>query len=133
MKSFKLAIISSLFCLLFLNGCRQIFGDGEQLESIVQAFSESSQIIVTAPLRGSIWKPVGPFKIIWMTVSIKKKNIQLYKKSAYQFIILENIQNSGSFDWSIPVDINLSIQYLVKIINHNYPDTYQFSGRFGIE
>jgi hypothetical protein len=134
MKSLKLIIMSSLICCCcFLNGCRQIFGDGAQPESIVQVPTESSQIFVTAPEKGSVWKPGDVIKIKWLAVSISSIDIQLYKKSAYQFTIEENIDNTGAFDWSIPIDINLSNQYLVKVINHNNPDVYQFSGRFGIQ
>jgi hypothetical protein len=133
MTSLNLVITSALIFFLFLSGCRQIFGDGEQPESIVQAPSESSQIFITAPEQGSIWKPGDVIKIKWLAVSINHIDIQIYKKSAYQFTIIQNIDNTGTFDWLIPIDINLSNQYLIKILNHNTPDVYQFSGRFGIQ
>jgi len=133
MKVLISVLIVSLSCLIILSGCRQIFGDGEQPESIVQVPIESSQIVVTAPVHGPIWKPGDVIRIKWLATSINSIDIQLYRKSSYQFTIQENIENTGSFDWSIPVDINLSNHYLVKVINHNDQDTYQFSGRFGIQ
>jgi hypothetical protein len=80
MKVLKLVITSSFLYLLYLNGCRQIFGDGEQPESIIQTPIESSQIIVTAPIYGSIWKPGDVIKIRWAAPSIKRIDIQLYGK-----------------------------------------------------
>jgi hypothetical protein len=133
MKAIISFVIVSLICLINLSGCRQIFGDREQPESIVQVPIESSQIVVTAPVHGSIWKPGDVIRIKWLATSINSIDIELYRKSYYQFSIQENLENTGSFDWSIPVDINLSNHYLVKISNHNNPDTYQFSGRFGIQ
>ena len=133
MKAISSFVTVSLICFLNLSGCRQIFGDGEQPESIVQVPIESSQIVVTAPVHGTIWKPGDVIRIKWLATSINSIDIELYRKSYYQFSIRENLENTGSFDWLIPVDINLSNHYLVKISNHNNPDTYQFSGRFGIQ
>jgi len=133
MKAIISFTIISLIYSIILYGCRQIFGDGDQPESIVQAPVESSKIIVTAPIQGSIWKPGDVIRIKWSAPSINIIDIKLYRKSSYQFTIQENIENTGTFDWSIPVNINLSNHYLVKIINHNNQDTYQFSGRFAIQ
>ena len=133
MKAIISSVIVFLICLINLSGCRQIFGDREQPESIVQVSTESSQIVVTAPIHGSFWKPGNVIKIKWLATSINSIDIQLYRKSSYQFTIRENLENTGSFDWLIPVDINLSNHYLLKIINHDNPDTYQFSGTFGIQ
>ncbi|MGB5529774.1 MAG: GPI anchored serine-threonine rich family protein [Ignavibacteriaceae bacterium] len=133
MKVIILVQIVSVICLTILSGCRQIFGDREQPESIVQVPPDYSQIVVTAPEKGSIWKPGDVIRIKWLATSTKNVDIQLYRKSAYQFTIKENFENTGLFDWSIPFDINLSNHYLVKIINHNNPDVFQFSGRFGIQ
>ena len=133
MKALILFVIVSLISLINLSGCRQIFGDREQPDSIVQVPIESSRIVVTAPVHGSIWKPGDVIRIKWLATSTNSIDIQLYRKSSYQFSIQENLENTGSFDWLIPVDINLSNHYLLKIINHNNPATYQFSGRFGIQ
>jgi len=133
MKSLIFSAVVSLFFLINLSGCRQIFGDREQPESIIQAPPESSQIVITTPEYGSIWKPGDVIKIKWLATSINSIDIELYRKSYYQFSIRENLENTGTFDWLIPPDINLSNHYLLKIINHDNPDTYQFSGTFGIQ
>lgn len=133
MKAIISFVIVSLICLINLSGCRQIFGDREQAESIVQVPIESSRIAVTAPVHGSIWEPGDIIRIKWLATSINNIDVQLYRKSSYQYTIQNNLENTGSFDWLIPVDINLSSHYSLKIINHNNPDTYQFSGTFGIQ
>ena len=133
MKSIFTLWIFALTSLLILGGCRQIFGDGTAPESIVEVPYETSQIVVTNPAYASIWKPGDLLKIKWIATSISKIEIQLYRKSSYQFTLANNIENTGSFDWQIPIDINISNHYLLKIINHSNPDVYQFSDRFGIQ
>jgi len=133
MKVFNLISGLSVFVLIVLLGCRQIFGDREQPELIVQVPDESYEIIVTSPKHGSIWKPGDVLKINWICNFIEKIDIELYRKSYFQFAIAQNLENTATYEWKIPDDINLSNHYLVKIINHNNPDTHQFSGRFGIQ
>lgn len=128
-----LIITLSLFCITLFIGCRDIFGDDDQPESIVQAPVEPSEIIVTSPTRGSIYEAGEIIKINWFANSIQSVDIELYRKSDFQFVISENLDNTGILDWQIPNDINLSNHYLVKIVNHNNSDSYQFSGRFGIQ
>jgi len=133
MKTFELILMYSLIYLLLLTGCRQIFGDGNQTESIVQAPIEAENIIVQSPVKGSIWNPGDTIGIKWIAPTIKKIDIRLYRKSEYKLTITENLENTGKFDWIIPVEIQLSNHYVVKIISHNNPDAYKFSGRFGIQ
>ena len=133
MKSLIFSAVVSLFFLINLSGCRQIFGDGTAPESIVEVPYETSQIVVTNPAYAAIWRPGDLLKIKWIATSISKIEIQLYRKSSYQFTLANNIENTGSFDWQIPIDINISNHYLLKIINHSNPDVYQFSDRFGIQ
>jgi hypothetical protein len=129
----KVFVITSLVWLVSFPGCRQIFGDGDPPELIVQVPVEADGIQILTPVHGSIWKPGDVIKIKWINHSIKKIDIHLYRKTAFQFIISENLTNTGSFDWEIPTDIQLSNHYMIKIINHNNTATYQFSGRFGIQ
>ena len=130
--SFKLLVF--IFCsLIILGGCRQIFGDRTEPETIIGTSLENSTILVTSPLFASIWKPGESLKIRWIATSIRKIDIQLFRKNNYQFTIIENIENTGSFDWLIPTDINISNHYKVKIINHSNPEVYKLSDRFGIQ
>ena len=133
MRALYFTLLSLLICPVFLTGCRQIFGDGTQPESIVEAPVENANIVVSEPVHGNIWKPGETIRIKWIAPTIKKIDIQLYRKSEFKFTIAGNLENSGKFDWIVPVDIALSNHYLVKVINHNNTDVYKFSGRFGIQ
>lgn len=133
MKSLFKLWIFALSSLIILGGCRQFFGDGTEPESIIEATYETSKIVVTNPVYASIWKPGDSLKIKWISNSVSKIDIQLFRKNNYQFTIAENIENTGSFDWQIPIDINISNHYQLKIINHNNPEVFQFSDRFGIQ
>lgn len=133
MKAIKFTLKSLLIFSVLLSGCRQIFGDREQPESIVLAPTEASNIIVTSPTQGTIHNPGDTLSVKWIAPTIKKIDIQLYRKSEYKFTITEDLENIGRFDWIVPFEIPLSNHYLVKVVNHNNSDTYQFSGRFGIQ
>ena len=133
MKAFKLIIKTLIIFSLILSGCRQIFGDREQPESIVEVPIEASNIIIKSPAHGTIWNPGDTIIIKWSASTIQRIDIQLYRKSEFKFMITKNIENSGRFDWTIPIDIPLSNHYLIKVTSHNNPDIYNFSGRFGIQ
>ena len=133
MKKFKIILKSLLIGTLLLMGCRQIFGDREQPESTVLAPNEASNIFVSSPIQGTIYNPGDTVSVKWIAPTIKKIDILLYRKSEYKFTITENLENTGRFDWIIPLEIPLSNHYLVKVISHNNSGTYQFSGRFGIQ
>jgi hypothetical protein len=133
MKTFKLTIKILLIFSILGSGCRQIFGDREQPESIVDAPIEASNIIIKSPAQGTIWNPGDTIVIKWIAPTIQRIDIQLYRKSEFKFMITKNIENSGRFDWIIPNDIPLSNHYLIKVTSHNNPDIYKFSGRFGIQ
>ena len=133
MKSLEITFKTLLIYSVLLTGCRNIFGDRDQPESIVQVPIEASNIIVNSPVQGTIWNPGDTISIKWIAPSINRIDIQLYRKSEYKFTIIENLANTGKFDWIVPLDIPLSNHYLIKISSHNIPDIYKFSGRFGIQ
>jgi hypothetical protein len=131
MNSIKFILL--LLIVLSSLGCRQIFGDGVQPESIVQTPNEATQIIVTSPAQGSIWKKGDVLKIKWIAPTIKSIEIQLFRKSVYKFTIAGNIENNGTYEWVIPIDFSPSNHYLFKISNQNNSSVYEFSGMFGIQ
>jgi Ser-Thr-rich glycosyl-phosphatidyl-inositol-anchored membrane family len=133
MKAIKFTLKSLLIFSVLLSGCRQIFGEREQSGSIVSAPTEAANINVISPVHGTIWNPGDTITIKWIAPTIKKLEIQLYRKSEYKFTITENLENIGQFNWIVPLDIPLSNHYLVKVANHNNQDVYKFSGRFGIQ
>ena len=80
MIAFKLTIKTLLILSLMLSGCRQIFGDREQPESIVEIPVEASNIIVKSPAHGTIWNSGDTIFIKWIAPTIQRIDIQLYKK-----------------------------------------------------
>lgn len=128
---FFLSII--FFSLLAIVGCRDIFGDGTEPESIVQSPQEGSNLVVTEPAHGKIWNPGDTIQIKWIAPTIKKIDMELYRKSEYKFLIAGEVSNYGNYSWIIPIDLPLSNHYLIKVSNHNNADVYKFSGRFGVQ
>ena len=114
-------------------GCRLLTGDDTVPESVVQPDYLNAFIIIS-PERASFWKPRDMLEIKWITSgSVKKIDIQLYRKTTLIKDLKNNLKNDGSFIWYIPNDINHSLHYHIKIINHNNPDEYELSDRFAIK
>jgi len=129
----SIRIILFLFFALSIAGCRQIFGDREQPELIVQPPDEAEKIIITSPVHGSIWKKGDVIKIKWIAPTIENIKIQLYRKSTYKLTIAVNIENNGIYEWVIPDDIEFSNHYLFKVSNQKKSIVYNYSGRFAIQ
>jgi hypothetical protein len=125
--------LSFILLSLTMISCRQIFGGRDFPESPIPLESDFSEIVVTSPIYGSIWKPGDTLYIKWISSSVKRVNIELYRKSSYQLSIENNIESSGLCEWIIPANINLSNHYLIRVINCDNPDVFEFSGRFGIQ
>jgi len=129
----KLLIITTV-CLIPLYGCRHLFGDIEQPDTIIQSTQTPPQLTVVSPVYGSIWNPGDTIDIKWaLSNGITQVDIQLYKKSTFQFTIQNYLDNDEMFEWVIPASINISNHYIIKILNYNNPDEFAFSGMFGIQ
>ena len=129
----NIRIIIFLLFALPLAGCRQIFGDRIQPESIVQPPDEAGKIIITSPMHGSIWKKGDVIKIKWIAPTIDNIKIQLYRKSTYKLTIAVNIENNGIYEWLIPDNIAFSNHYLFKVSNQKKSSVYNYSGTFAVE
>lgn len=128
-------ILSILPLSIFIfTGCDHIFGDDTQESvSIVDPAPGASKIIVTEPVFGMIKNPGDIINIIWISPTINKIDIQLYRKSEFKFTIIGDFENNGNFEWEIPFEIPPSNHYLIKIVSHANSDIYEFSGQFGIQ
>jgi hypothetical protein len=133
MKSLTFYLLTILFVSFISIGCRDIFGDRTQTESIVQAPEENSNLVVTEPVYGKIWNPGDTLQIKWIAPTIKSIDLELYRKDEFKFAITVNTANHGNYLWIIPMDLPLSNHYLIKVINHNNDAVYKFSSRFGIQ
>lgn len=130
-KIFQLFLIS--LTTYTLVGCRDIFGDRTQPQSIVQPPYEVTNVVVNEPIQGNIWNPEDTIQIKWIAPTIRKIDLQLYRKTELKLNSAVDLDNSRTYRWIIPLDIALSNHYLIKVINHNDMDVYKFSGRFGIQ
>jgi len=133
MKSINLIIAVFIFCLLMTSGCRDIFGDRTQPQSIVQPPLEPAKIVVTNPEFGTIKSPGDTIEIKWFASGIQKIKLQLFRKNEFKFTIAKDIENNSSFMWKIPFEVPLSNHYLIKVISNQNENIYEFSGQFGIE
>jgi len=128
-------IYIQLFFLLpaiIITGCRLLTSDNTEPESIVEPVHLNA-FTITSPKNSSFWKPGDMMEIKWITSgSIDKVDIQLYRKSTFIKDLKNNLKNNGSFRWNIPYEIDHSLHYHIKIINHNNPDEYELSDRFAI-
>ncbi len=133
MKAIYLTIKTLLIFSVLLTGCREIFGDREQPESIVQTPIEGNSISVYEPVWGTIYHPGDTVIIKWSAPIIKRLDISLYRKTEFKFTILSDSENKGKISWVVPNEIASSNHYCIKINNHNNADTYNFSKQFGIQ
>jgi hypothetical protein len=132
MKAIYYTLKTIVIFSVLLTGCRQIFGDREQPELIVQAPIEGNSINVYEPVWGTIHHPGDTIIIKWIAPRIKRLDISLYRKTEFKFTILSNLENKGIISWVVPNEIPSSNHYCIKINNHNNADTYNFSKQFGI-
>jgi len=121
-----------LLSTILLGGCRLLTGLNTEPETVVEPVYINA-FIITSPEKSSFWKPGKVMKIKWITSgSVEKVDIQLYRKSAFKIELKNNLKNNGSFLWNIPNNIDHSLHYMIKIINHSNPDEYELSDRFAI-
>jgi hypothetical protein len=121
-----------LLLAIILCGCRLLISDSAEPVSVVEP-DYLNAFIITSPEKSSFWKPGNKMEIKWITSgSVDKVDLQLYRKTALKKDLKYNLNNSGSFIWDIPVNIDHSVHYHIKIINHSNPDEYELSDRFAI-
>jgi hypothetical protein len=133
-KLYNFIIFGAIFILL-LTGCRQLLEGTNDPGFITTDLEPVEKIIVTSPARGDFYAPGDTLEIKWLTSfsSVNKINIFLYRKSNLQRTIIENTQNAGSYLWRIPGAIDNSVHYIIKVVNSNNPEVFNFSGQFGIK
>ena len=81
-----------------------------------------SNLVIEAPTFGEVLRPGSTYSIKWSFPStIKKIQIRLYRKEELKSIIAVAYENTGSFKWTIPVNIINSVHYRIKIFNVDSP------------
>ena len=132
MKLSLLLIQILLFCSLILISCRQLVGDENPPELIIEPPAEANNIQIIEPAYGNVFSPGDTITIKWTAPTIQKLDIQLFRKTEYQITITENLNNDGEYLWKIPNGFPFSHHYLIKIISHSNQNIYDFSEQFGI-
>jgi hypothetical protein len=127
-------IIYAAILFSLITGCRQFIEGSNDPGVIASDIEHVEKIIVTAPERGDFYAPGDLIEIKWLTSfsSVSKLKILLYRKSSLQRTIIENIQNTGSYFWRIPGVIDNSVHYIIKVVNSNNLEVFNYSGQFGI-
>ena len=126
--------ISFTILLLFVSfGCRQIFGDRTQTDSIIEP-TEVNSILITQPEYGSEFKQGDEMYINWVSSGeVSSVDIILYKKNELIMKIAEAVPNNKEFNWRIPVNLKSSVHYLIYVLNHYNHDEFDISDRFIIQ
>ena len=132
MKLSFLSIQILLFCSLILVSCRQLVGDENPPELIIEPHLEANNIQIIEPSYGNVFSPGDTITIKWTAPTIQKLDIQLFRKTEYQITINDNLNNDGEYIWIIPNGFPLSHHYLIKIISHSNQNIYDLSEQFGI-
>ncbi len=107
--------------------------NGTSDENVMNSPKISSTITITTPSNVSSW-PTGDTEWIYFTTTedIFMVNITLYKDGILELVIDERTPNTGAMLWDIPLDLEDSFQYQVKIAESDNPSTYFISPFFEI-
>jgi hypothetical protein len=93
-------------------------------------------ITVTSPNGGENWQRGTSQSITWDSVGDVGSNVRidLYKGGVLNLKIISSADNTGSFDWSIPLDQTVDSDYKIKIASSSNPAVFDESDdNFSIE
>lgn len=90
-------------------------------------------ITITSPDISSYWTMGSHYYIKWdSTGNISNVNIELFNDGKYSYTIGLNVENNGSHLWILPLFLNPSYSYQIKIIDTYNSSNYYFSNEFSI-
>ncbi len=134
MKIHKLLLTFLFSSSLFLCSCREKINVVEPKEILSSRFSNIT-LQITSPSKWELWRQQKTYSIKWSfstNSSYVFLKIELTKKGKVKFIISENTNNDGEYEWNIPVNIENSNMYQIKISNLSNPNIYALSDEFSI-
>ena len=106
-----------ILSILILTGCRESITNPEEPYNI----SIEEEFIFTkfnTPVYLQKFSPGETMEISWVQVqNVEKVRIELYRKTVFQRVIAESTFDTGSYEWNIPILINHSRHYRIKISN----------------
>jgi C1A family cysteine protease len=90
-------------------------------------------LTISNPNNKSSWKIGTSQDIIWNSTGIiPDVKIELYNDNLFSIEIVSSTSNDGSYNWTIPSDLNTSTQYQFKISDASNPFIYNYSEYFKI-
>lgn len=130
-KIFFAAVL--FFSILIFNSCSRNDlvgpekGPGDSNQTIID------NMRILSPQAGVTWKPGTVQKITWSFPDVVKKvQIKLYKKQELKSILAIAYENTGSFEWKIPIDIVNSNHYRIEVFDVDAPILTKLSEYFYI-
>ncbi|MBM4170503.1 MAG: hypothetical protein FJ214_01365 [Ignavibacteria bacterium] len=123
-------VLVLIFSIGFLNCSDRSTEPNEQVKIYPQI--PNSQII-TSPSHGEIIKPGTTYTIRWSYLSdFGKVQIKLYRKEELKAILATALESNGTFVWKVPIDIQNSVHYRIKITCLDVPTVSALSDYFYI-
>jgi hypothetical protein len=128
-KSFW-TIFILLFTISFFGCSDRSTEPSEQVQNYPQVPNTK---IITSPAFGEIIKPGTSYTIRWSYLSeFGKVQIKLYRKQELKAILATALVSNGSFVWNVPLDIQKSVHYRIKITSVDIPTISALSDYFKI-
>lgn len=89
---------------------------------------------IYSPTEQTTWQPGSIQKIVWhMPWGVQFVQIELYRKNEYKMLISTHVPNNGNFEWNIPVVMQKSVHFRIKISAYDRPDISILSDYFLIK
>ena len=93
----------------------------------------SDSLSVTTPDSLSSWQTGSSHNIEWTTTgNVSNVKIELFNSGVFEMEITANISNQGEFYWTIPLSLNDSTQFQIKVTDASNSLTYDYSEYFEI-
>jgi hypothetical protein len=89
---------------------------------------QAGSITVLTPNGFENWQRGRWYTITWSSSGAGSDvDIELYKGGIYDSTIISNTPNDGSYSWNTPSNLNLDMDYTIKIISTSDNSIYDFS------
>ncbi len=88
---------------------------GERKFEELYTFFHNDTIIINSPTAQESWNRTWRYDISWIDNMGTEVTIELFKDSLFVDNIIENIENTGHFDWIIPAELEPGIDYQVNV------------------
>lgn len=95
--------------------------------------SINHDITITSPNNSSSWETSSSHQIYWTSIeNISYVTISLYKDGVLSFIVINNLFNNGSYNWTIPKYMIPGNSYEIAIKDANNSTINYYSNFFSI-